>query len=394
MNRLLLLGCAATLLAHSELRAQGDANAAARDAYTARHERSCNEWRAALSSRDTASLHDARYRDLGCEPPHDSVIVGLWRAIGSDTSALTALVHLTTRTGGPRLLHTVLGIASDAQRAPLVRIAALAAVVPYVRPNDICATSALDTLRPAPNMCAVDHPSYDASSSIEPLLRDSIWATLAPLREERGVVGRAAKWLGPSWLASERWNEEDAAWCRRSSAAFGPALRMSQAVFLSDELYKLATCSNSGPPALLLAWQAAPPDSVVLSHLVRMSATVRDARVYRALLATARDPARPVAVRVAAVDAIAPLLHPALYWYQTASAHAHSPDGCSIWGWASHEAVQEEGPVPMGHASRRGGVAELRRLSAEDVPPPVREAAQSVAKCAASLLDSRMPETW
>jgi hypothetical protein len=48
----------------------------------------------------------------------------------------------------------------------------------------------------------------------------------------------------------------------------------------------------------------------------------------------------------------------------------------------------------MGHASRRAGVAELRRLASEDVPSPVQEAARSVARCAEQLLDTRMPETW
>jgi hypothetical protein len=331
---------------------------------------------------------------MGCDPPHDSLVGRLWRTIEPDTVALVALVNLTSEVGGARLLHTALGTASDPRRPPNVRLAALAAVVPYFNPSDVCATSILDTLRTMPRTCWIDHPSYLSSSSIEPALRDSIWAVFASIAKEPGAVGRAASSLSRPWLASERWSTEVAESCRRSLAAFGPALRMSVTVLRSDELGQLARCPTSGPSALVLAWQAAPADSAVLSQLVWISSTVRDARVYRTLLALARDPARPVAVRVAAVDAVAPLLHPALYWYQTARAHARSPDGCSIWGWASHEAVQDEGVEPMGHASRRAGVAELRRLASEDVPSPVQEAARSVARCAEQLLDTRMPETW
>jgi hypothetical protein len=101
-----------------------------------------------------------------------------------------------------------------------------------------------------------------------------------------------------------------------------------------------------------------------------------------------------VAVRVAAVDAIAPLLHPALFWYQTARARSNGSGGCSVWGWASHEAVQEEGAVPMGPASRRAGIAELRSLSEEKLPPRVQEAARAVAVCAERLLNARTQQIW
>jgi hypothetical protein len=261
-------------------------------------------------------------------------------------------------------------------------------------PSDACWHRRLDTLSSLSTGCWVDHPSYRASSSIEPILRDSIRAALRAAAAERGAVGRAAKSHVPDYRMPERWNEERANWCRRSAAAFAPAVRMNAAAVASDELRKLAECTESGPAALALAWQSAPADTMLLTELVRISAEVRDRRLYAALLAVARDSSRAVPIRVAAVDAIAPQLHPALYWFRTARALSNTGNTCSSWGWFSHEAVQEEGGDPMGHASRRAGVAELTRLAAEDVPPAVREAASTVARCAERLLDRRAPETW
>ncbi len=207
-------------------------------------------------------------------------------------------------------------------------------------------------------------------------------------------MGRAATVLVPDWRMPERWSEARAASCRRSAAALAPALRMNAALLASHELNGLAGCTESGPAALSLAWQSAPADTMLLPHLVNISGEVRDRRLYATLLAVARDSSRAVPVRVAAIDAIAPLLHPALYWFRTARALANTANSCSAWGFFSHEAVQEEGAEPMGVGSPRAGVAEVSRLAREDVPPPVREAALTVARCAENLLDQRAPEAW
>jgi hypothetical protein len=317
----------------------------------------------------------------------------LWRTVGADSTDLVPLTYVTGAVGGARLLRSLLRVAADGQRPPLVRLGALASVVPYLEPGDHCAARLLDTLR-VQSRCWIDHPSYVSSSSIEPLLRDSIRAALRAIGSEGNAVGRAAGRLGFGYHESERWSATQADWCRRAGAAFGPALRTNSSSIMSDELAELARCPQTGPAALALAWRAVSADSAVLSRLIWSSAEVRDIRLYRTLLAVARDPKRPLDVRVAAVDAIAPLLHPALYWYQTARAQANQPGGCSVWGWASHEAVQEEGAAPMGPASRRSGVAELRRLGDEQLPPRVRDAARAVARCAAKLLDARTPEMW
>ena len=389
MTRRRRLLCITLLLVPAAARAQGDGPQRMRDSLVAARQAACSDWRAALSRDGAIALLDQRPQSLGCVPG-DSVLVRLWSSIGPDTASLIPLMYLSSEVGGAHLLRALLETASDTRRPPHVRLAALAAVVPYLRPHDACLGRVLDTVSTFISTCSINHPSYRAASSIEPLLRDSIWATLTSLGREPGSVGRAAWSLGPSWGAPERWSETQADRCRRSGKAFALALRANIATFLSAEFGELASCSESGPPALVLAWRAAPSDSAVLSRLLRISATVRDARLFQALLQVARDSARPVAVRVAAVDGIAPLLHPALHGYRT----ARGGDSCSGWGWYSPEAVQEEGAVPMGSASRRAGVTELRRIAAEEVPLAVRQAASAVARCAETLLDRRAPEMW
>jgi hypothetical protein len=169
---------------------------------------------------------------------------------------------------------------------------------------------------------------------------------------------------------------------------------MSASALVSDELRELAECTQSGPPALVLAWRAVPADSAALEQLVRVSAKVRDRRLYAALLAVARDSSRAIPIRVAALDAIAPLLHPALYWFRTGRSRGDPSRSCSIWGFSSHEAIQEEGAQPMGAGSRREGVATLVGLADESVPKQVGDAARTVARCADSLLVARSPEAW
>ena len=385
MMRSLWIGAAlAALLMPSASPAQQAAGHASRDS-------TCAAWAREVERQGPRALRSRQDRERGCGLG-EAALIRLWGTVDPDTVHLSALGSLTGATGGAQLLRTVLGVASDRQRPAIVRVGALDAVRPYLRPGDVCGPSMLDTLREWHTLCAVDHPSYRASSSIEPFLRDTIHAVVRRVAREPGAAGRAAAGLMRHPQAAERWDPVEAAWCRRSAAAFAPAVRMSVRAVASDELRQLAECTESGPAALALAWRAAPADDSLLKELRRLSGRLRDRRVYRQLLAVARDRSRPVRVRVAAVDAIAPLLHPALYWFSTEDA-ASSPDGCSIWGFHHHEAVQDEGGQPMGAGSRREGVTELRRL-AREVPPPVARAARTVARCAESALDTGAPEGW
>jgi hypothetical protein len=322
----------------------------------------------------------------------DSAIVRGWREARPDTIELLTLVRNTGIEGAAPALRMVLQTLTDRRRATTVRLAAIAALGAYLEPANVCAGHVFDTLQTQRRACYTSHPSYGPASSIEPILRDSIRARLTRVTAEPGAVGRIAAEVLADDATPDRWNETRADWCRRAGAAFAPALRMTGRLLVNEELDALAHCTETGPPALALAWRTVGDDSATLSRLVRMSAPVRDRRLYGALLAVARDSTRPVAVRVAAVDAVAPLLHPALYWFTSSAAGARS--SCSAWGYVSHEAVQEEGSDPMGVRSRRAGVADLLALARGKAPSPVADAARIVAQCARRLLDASPPEMW
>jgi len=346
-----------------------------------------------VRERGTAALRGNLDLAEGCKLG-DSTVAILWRTASADTAQLSLLSEATGYMGGAQALRVVVRTLGDRSRPTLVRLAALATIVPYLEPADACANRLLDTLRESPLGCSVDHPSYRASSSIEPVLRDSIRAALRFAGTERGAIGRAAESLSIYASGPEKLSDSRAMWCRRAGKAFAAALRMSTSPLVSDELRGLAECTESGPAALVLAWRAVPADSAALEQLVRISATVRDRRIYYALLAVARDSSRPTPIRVAAVDAISPLLHPALYWFRSGRNHGDPSRSCSGWGFFSHEAVQEEGAEPMGAGSRRDGVAEMMRLANENVPTELSDAARTVARCAEGLLAARPPELW
>lgn len=63
----------------------------------------------------------------------------------------------------------------------------------------------------------------------------------------------------------------------------------------------IGSCGSEGPTALAVQWTRARGSGEELEQLVRSSARLRDARLYRELRATAQDPARPPAVRVGAM---------------------------------------------------------------------------------------------
>jgi hypothetical protein len=123
---------------------------------------------------------------------------------------------------------------------------------------------------------------------------------------------------------------------------------------------------------------------------VRTTTIVRDRRLYSALFAIARDSNRPIAVRVASVDAIGALLHPSLHLITASDRRANPTMSCSVLVF--DETVQEEGGDPMGLDSRRAGAMELAHLAGEDVPRPVADAARMLADCVRALLEIGPPD--
>lgn len=63
----------------------------------------------------------------------------------------------------------------------------------------------------------------------------------------------------------------------------------------------IGSCGSDGPAALALQWTRARGPGEELEQLVRSSARLRDARLYRQLRATTQDGSRPPAVRVGAM---------------------------------------------------------------------------------------------
>jgi len=322
----------------------------------------------------------------------DSMIAERWRTIGADSAELASLRSSTVRIGGARPLRAVLRRLEDRRSPPLVRLAAISAAVVYLARSDQCGSGLLDTLHAPEWNCLEMHPMNPVAFSIEPIFRDSIRARLREAASEGGAVGRAAA----SFISDsrepvpERWSEKRAEWCRRSAAAFAPALRMSPQAFAVEEFWELARCTESGPPMVALAWRHVQDSGRTLMAFVRRTTMVRDRRLYSALFAVARDSSRPIVVRVASLDAIGALLHPSLRLFTAGDRRVNPTRPCS--GLLFDETVQEEGGDPMGPGSRRAGVVELARLASEDVPRAVADAARVLADCARALLEVGPPD--
>jgi hypothetical protein len=320
------------------------------------------------------------------------MIAERWRTVGADMAELASLRNSTVRIGGVRPLRAVLRRLEDRRSPALVRLAAISAAVVYLARSDQCGSGLLDTLRAPEWNCMVMHPMNPVAFSIEPIFRDSIRARLRDAASEGGAVGRAAE----SFMSNsrepvpERWSDKRAEWCRRSAAAFAPALRMDARVLASREFWELTWCTESGPPMLALAWRHVQDSGRTLMAFVRMTTIVRDRRLYSSLFAVARDSSRPIEVRIASVDAIASLLHPSLRLFTAGDRRVNPTKSCS--GLLFDETVQEEGGDPMGPGSRRIGVVELARLAEEDLPRPVADAARVLADCARTLLEVGPPD--
>ncbi len=67
----------------------------------------------------------------------------------------------------------------------------------------------------------------------------------------------------------------------------------------------IVDCEEEGPAYFARRWDSTPADTATLRELIAGSTRIRDARVYTSLRRIATDPARPSAVRVAAMIALA-----------------------------------------------------------------------------------------
>ena len=330
----------------------------------------------------------------------DGRVVGdWWRLAPADPDSLRSLVRATEGRAGPAALRVLLATLTDPDRPPVIRLYALIGVNAYINPgflglgSGVCGEDAvLDTLQvPGERVTCgrSSHPNYYPSSSIEPALRDSIRIALRSVADRGGGVGRSTEYvLSRGTDGAERWDSRTALRCGHLGRAAAAALEMDAvAAILSSDFSALARCSENGPPALLMAWRVAPDSDSLLAKLARESAAVRDRRVFDVLLEVSFDRTRPKSVRLAAVSALAPHLHPRLYLYGRNMSALFDPRTCMFRGWHLDHAVQEVGPWPLGANARREGIAALRGLASRERDETLRSEARLVAECAERFLN-------
>ena len=127
----------------------------------------------------------------------------------------------------------------------------------------------------------------------------------------------------------------------------------------------IINCVDEGPAYFSAQWTTAPADTVALRALIAGSTRVRDARVYARLRETAVDAARPDAVRVAAMIALA------RYVKRTIAIDLSElcvPDGpltrIRYYGGSAVERAQVHGAQPLGDVKTEV-VSLLDRIAAD-----------------------------
>lgn len=320
----------------------------------------------------------------GCfhHPPSQPQLGAEWTAVSADSAALASLVARTRQEAGPELLRSVLNTASDSTRPTAVRLHALSAIPSYLIPGSEWGIMELllDTARYRRRLpSSISHPDYTASSSIEPILRDSVRLAVRALARspQDSIVGLAA---------------------RNLSRVIGPPLpeRLARVECTGpvrdddwDDWYRLKAFVplRSCPELLTDLWLRTGTDSTALAGLYEGTQHLRDRRLPPVLSDVATDGSRPLETRWAALQAMATLAHPRMYTMSFRSLDAFGDAWCTPWGWYAHHAVQEEGPRPLGPEGR-GTILRLLEDQAETNPEErLRLGARRLHQCVLQLLE-------
>lgn len=321
-------------------------------------------------------------------------MVAQWKSAPMDPAQLSQLIATTNTVGGVSILRTVLDLLGDPGTAPVVRVAALAAIDTYMDPGNYCRVRAMDSTQwNAGTYCGVDHPIYAASSSIEPIIRDTIMARVRKVATGSGWVARVADDFGGRWEAYERTNQYIREQCLRAQNELIPFAFGVATGFPSKPLADLAACPDAGPPVVAGAWRAA-RDSTIALQVLEVTGRIADRRIADAAFEVARDETRAPSVRIMAIDGIARVLHPAFDQYRSAKARENASHPCTVWGWATHEDIQVGGGEPLRNDTRAEVQARLASLARTTKPASVADAAKFTADCAQRFLHERPLQAW
>lgn len=141
-------------------------------------------------------------------------------------------------------------------------------------------------------------------------------------------------------------------------------------------------CDQSGPPVLVEMWRTAGSSEAELGDLIRRSVNLRDARIYGAVVAVARDQGAPEIKRAAALSLLGRWARPGLdigFRQFFAPGFSTLPENGYEIGVITHD-IQESGSDPLTPAVTE----EVRQLAAylaqSDASPRVRAAAELLTR--------------
>jgi hypothetical protein len=131
-------------------------------------------------------------------------------------------------------------------------------------------------------------------------------------------------------------------------------------------LADLTTCPTEGSTGLAGAWQKAPSDSIAIRILGEASPRLRDRDVLQAVLTAFRDPGRPQAVRLAALEALVGYYQPGMaVRYTEPSRPVRSGSAYVMLGRGDPPSVRN-GQKPLSAGARQDILQALAAVGASD----------------------------
>lgn len=163
---------------------------------------------------------------------------------------------------------------------------------------------------------------------------------------------------------SRRMSEAD---CESAARAVGTA---GSARARADALQAVSECPRVGPALVADSWRGAGVQNLEPTFLWA-TLRLRDRRVATALRAVARDPSRPRAVRLRALQSLVPFVYP---HRNVTMEMLERPDRWRDLRYVTHvpEAV---GTDPIDDGDREATLAAMRQLAAGDADTVIRDAA-------------------
>lgn len=130
-------------------------------------------------------------------------------------------------------------------------------------------------------------------------------------------------------------------------------------------LHRLPGCADEGAPSLARQWTTVPDSEERIEELMRVSMRLRDGRLYSQILETARNPAQPARVRVAAMLVLAKYVNPG---NGVPLAQLQPPDTIRYIGMAhgsTNHRSSFDGSVPLPTGFGRQVLSLLEQLAAD-----------------------------